>query len=190
MAIGEPLISWRAREPSDVGGSVASSSCSSPPPRGRRRDRRHGLRPVHRHLADDHGPRRHGQGRGRASRVRTGLDPLLWDLSLQSKSMPAIRPGLKRTRRHPTSGPTAARPAPAGSLPPSVRDDDLHTAFETFGVVTDARVVLDRDTGRSRGFGFVTYAHPSEAADARLAMDGAMLDGRTIRVDFAETGDA
>jgi len=73
-----------------------------------------------------------------------------------------------------------------GGLAWATRDDDLHAAFSRFGDVTDARVVLDRETGRSRGFGFVTFASDDEAADARSAMDGAELDGRTIRVDEAQ----
>ena len=73
-----------------------------------------------------------------------------------------------------------------GGLAWATRDDELHAAFSRFGDVQDARVVLDRETGRSRGFGFVTFASADEAADARSGMDGAELDGRTIRVDEAQ----
>ena len=52
--------------------------------------------------------------------------------------------------------------------------------------VTDAKVVLDRETGRSRGFGFVTFSDPSAADAAIRALDGSTLDGRTIRVNEAE----
>jgi RNA recognition motif-containing protein len=61
----------------------------------------------------------------------------------------------------------------------------LRTAFEEYGTVTDAVVVSDRETGRSRGFGFVTYDNDEEARAAMKAMDGATLDGRTIRCDEA-----
>lgn len=73
-----------------------------------------------------------------------------------------------------------------GGLAWATRDDDLYTAFGEYGEVTDARVVMDRDTGRSRGFGFVTFANPEDAQSARTAMDGSTLDGRTIRVDEAQ----
>ncbi|MBX2796497.1 MAG: RNA-binding protein [Myxococcales bacterium] len=73
-----------------------------------------------------------------------------------------------------------------GGLAWATRDDDLYTAFGQYGEVTDAKVVLDRDTGRSRGFGFVTFKSAEDAASARSAMDGATLDGRTIRVDEAQ----
>ena len=73
-----------------------------------------------------------------------------------------------------------------GGLAWATRDDDLYNAFGQYGEVTDARVVMDRDTGRSRGFGFVTFANADDAASARTAMDGAELDGRTIRVDEAQ----
>jgi RNA recognition motif-containing protein len=62
----------------------------------------------------------------------------------------------------------------------------LRSAFENFGEIVEAVVVTDRETGRSRGFGFVTFTDPKAAQDAKEAMDGAGLDGRSIRVDFAQ----
>ncbi len=53
-------------------------------------------------------------------------------------------------------------------------------------MIEDARVITDRDTGRSRGFGFVTFANKDEAENAISAMDGTELDGRTIRVNEAK----
>ena len=72
-----------------------------------------------------------------------------------------------------------------GGLSWDTRDDGLQRAFEAFGEVTEAKVVLDRDTGRSRGFGFVTFREAADASTAREQMDGATLDGRSIRVDEA-----
>ena len=62
----------------------------------------------------------------------------------------------------------------------------LRSAFEEFGEVEDAVVVTDRETGRSRGFGFVTLRESAAAQSAKDAMDGTALDGRNIRVDFAQ----
>ncbi|MCB9631544.1 MAG: RNA-binding protein [Sandaracinus sp.] len=72
-----------------------------------------------------------------------------------------------------------------GGLPWSTDDAELQQAFAPYGEVVDAKVVTDRETGRSRGFGFVTYASEAEATAARDAMDGASLGGRRLRVDLA-----
>ena len=72
-----------------------------------------------------------------------------------------------------------------GGLSWDTGDQSLHQAFEAFGPVTEAKVITDRDTGRSRGFGFVTFQQSADAATARQEMDGSELDGRTIRVDEA-----
>ncbi|MFN3202720.1 MAG: RNA recognition motif domain-containing protein [Bradymonadia bacterium] len=73
-----------------------------------------------------------------------------------------------------------------GGLAWATSDESLREAFEQFGEVADAKVITDRETGRSRGFGFVTFAEGGIAATAKEAMDGAELDGRRIRVDEAE----
>jgi len=73
-----------------------------------------------------------------------------------------------------------------GNLPFSATDDTLRQAFSPSGQVTDVHLVTDRETGRSRGFGFVTMGNAKEAADAIAAMNGAMLDGRPLRVNEAE----
>lgn len=72
-----------------------------------------------------------------------------------------------------------------GGLSWGTTDDDLKTAFERFGEVVDSAVIKDRDTGRSRGFGFVTFAEAAAAQQAKAEMNDAELDGRTIRVDEA-----
>ena len=73
-----------------------------------------------------------------------------------------------------------------GSLSWDTTDEGLKKAFSTFGEVTEAKVITDRDTGRSRGFGFVTFANNEEAKAAIAGMDGKDLDGRTMKVNEAQ----
>ncbi len=73
-----------------------------------------------------------------------------------------------------------------GGLAWATDDNALANAFGKYGEVSEARVITDRDTGRSRGFGFVTFTGADNAQSAIAAMDGASLDGRTIRVNLAE----
>ncbi len=73
-----------------------------------------------------------------------------------------------------------------GGLSWNTTDEGLREAFSRFGSVVEAKVVSDRETGRSRGFGFVSYQDAAEGAAAQQAMDGASLDGRSIRVNPAE----
>lgn len=72
-----------------------------------------------------------------------------------------------------------------GGLSWNTTSDDLRHAFEGFCTVQEAKVISDRDTGRSRGFGFVTLADASQMQTAMEQMDGFMLDGRTLRVNEA-----
>ena len=72
-----------------------------------------------------------------------------------------------------------------GGLAWATDDASLRAHFEPFGEVTDAKVITDRDTGRSRGFGFVTFADGDNAATAQSETHGTELDGRAIRVDQA-----
>lgn len=72
-----------------------------------------------------------------------------------------------------------------GGLSWNTTNDTLRAAFEEFGPVTDAVVISDRETGRSRGFGFVTFENEADGQVATDAMNGAELDGRTIRCDKA-----
>ncbi|MBW2214309.1 MAG: RNA-binding protein, partial [Deltaproteobacteria bacterium] len=62
---------------------------------------------------------------------------------------------------------------------------ELQQAFEACGAVAEAKVITDRETGRSRGFGFVTFDDDASAARAVEELNGSTLDGRTIRVDAA-----
>jgi cold-inducible RNA-binding protein len=72
-----------------------------------------------------------------------------------------------------------------GGLAWATDDNALRQAFEGFGEVTDAKVIQDRDTGRSRGFGFVTFQSEADANSALEGMNGNELDGRTINVNVA-----
>jgi RNA recognition motif-containing protein len=73
-----------------------------------------------------------------------------------------------------------------GNLAFSATADTVRTAFAQFGEVTEVQVVTDRESGRSRGFGFVTMGSQQDAAKAIEGMNGAMLDGRALRVNEAE----
>ncbi|HJV72042.1 RNA-binding protein [Ideonella sp.] len=72
-----------------------------------------------------------------------------------------------------------------GNLAYSVRDDSLQQAFAEFGTVTSAKVMMDRDTGRSKGFGFVEMGSDAEAQAAINGMNGQPLEGRAIVVNEA-----
>jgi cold-inducible RNA-binding protein len=72
-----------------------------------------------------------------------------------------------------------------GGLSWNTTSDDLRQAFEGFCSVQEAKVISDRETGRSRGFGFVTLTNASEIQIAIQQMDGFTLDGRTLRVNEA-----
>ena len=72
-----------------------------------------------------------------------------------------------------------------GNLPYSVRDSDLAQAFGQFGAVTSAKVMMERDTGRSKGFGFVEMGSDAEAQAAIQGMNGQSLGGRNVVVNEA-----
>ena len=72
-----------------------------------------------------------------------------------------------------------------GNLAYSVRDESLQTAFAPFGTVTSAKVMMDRDTGQSKGFGFVEMATAESAQAAISALHGMSVDGRSIVVSLA-----
>jgi hypothetical protein len=72
-----------------------------------------------------------------------------------------------------------------GNLPYSVRDSDLEQAFGQFGAVTSAKVMMERDTGRSKGFGFVEMGSDAEAQAAINGMNGQPLGGRSVVVNEA-----
>ena len=72
-----------------------------------------------------------------------------------------------------------------GGLAWATTDDSLHTAFAEFGEVTEAKVIMDRETGRSRGFGFVEMPNDNEAREAIDGMNQKDLQGRSLRVNEA-----
>ena len=72
-----------------------------------------------------------------------------------------------------------------GNLPYSVRDSDLEQSFGQFGSVTSAKVMMERDTGRSKGFGFVEMGSDAEAQAAIEGMNGSPLGGRSLVVNEA-----
>ncbi|KAE8124456.1 hypothetical protein FH972_019340 [Carpinus fangiana] len=72
-----------------------------------------------------------------------------------------------------------------GGLSYNTDEQGLRDAFSKYGDVMEARVITDRDTGRSRGFGFVTYTSTEEASSAIQALDGQDLHGRVVRVNYA-----
>jgi len=72
-----------------------------------------------------------------------------------------------------------------GNLPYQVRDNDLEQAFSEFGTVTSAKVMMERDTGRSKGFGFVEMGSDAEAQAAINGMNEQSLGGRSITVNEA-----
>ena len=77
-----------------------------------------------------------------------------------------------------------------GNLPYTVRDEDLQQSFSEFGVVTSAKVMMERDTGRSKGFGFVEMGTDAEAQAAINGMNGQSLGGRSVTVNEARPMEA
>lgn len=73
-----------------------------------------------------------------------------------------------------------------GGLSFNTNDDELREGFARFGEISEAKVIMDRETGRSRGFGFVTYTDDQAAQNAMAEMNGTTFGGRTIKVNEAE----
>ncbi len=72
-----------------------------------------------------------------------------------------------------------------GNIAYEVDRDMLHEAFSRYGTITDCTIIIDRETGRSKGFGFVEMSSDAEAQAALDAMDGVALEGRELRVSEA-----
>jgi RNA recognition motif-containing protein len=73
-----------------------------------------------------------------------------------------------------------------GNLPFSATEDSLKEAFSQFGTVESVTIITDRDTGQSKGFGFLELATKQEAASAITKMHGSEMDGRTLKVSEAQ----
>lgn len=72
-----------------------------------------------------------------------------------------------------------------GNLSYTTNDESLRSAFAAFGTVESAKVIMDRETGRSKGFGFIEMSSDEEAAAAVTGLDGQVVDGRNLRVSEA-----
>src|SRR6202043_2952489 len=81
--------------------------------------------------------------------------------------------------------PFMAKKLYVGNLPYSVSDSDLQAMFEAFGTVQSAQVIMDRDTGRSKGFGFVEMGSDQEAQAAITGLNGKEVEGRALTVNEA-----
>jgi len=77
-----------------------------------------------------------------------------------------------------------------GNLLRQTNEDDLRQAFEAYGQVTSAKIISDRETGDSRGFGFVEMPNNQEARSALSGLDGKDLQGRTLKVNEARPRNA
>jgi RNA recognition motif-containing protein len=73
-----------------------------------------------------------------------------------------------------------------GNLSYETTEASIRTAFEAHGEVTSVNLITDRDTGRAKGFGFVEMGSAEEAQNAKTALDGTQVDGRTLKVDVAK----
>jgi RNA recognition motif-containing protein len=125
--------------------------------------------------------------RNRALRAQ-GIDPML-ETEMSPQDLPEVK-----LEDVVISVPSQARRNTAfpvklfiGGLSSDTTVDMLRTAFAKFGQIEDAVVILDRATGRSRGFGFVTFSSAADAIEATKAMNGALLDDRPIKVNNAES---
>lgn len=77
-----------------------------------------------------------------------------------------------------------------GNLPYSFRDEDMQQAFSQFGSISSAKVMMERDTGRSKGFGFVEMGNDAEAQAAIKGMNGQAMGGRNLVVNEARPMEA
>jgi hypothetical protein len=126
--------------------------------------------------------------RNRDLRAR-GLDPDLVDPSSAPAPLPEVKLedvviSVPSQSRRADFGPIKLF---VGGLSTDTTAADLRRWFAPFGDIADAIVVADRGTGRSRGFGFVSYRSPAAAEAATKGLDGVEVDGQTLKVNRAET---
>lgn len=119
----------------------------------------------------------HGAGEDSANAELRALP----EVKLEDINVSGVAPRGPKSSRGPTT-------LFVGGLSWETEERELKAAFASFGALKEATVVIDRNTGRSRGFGFVTFENPADAAVASRQMNGAELDGRTLRVNPAENG--
>jgi hypothetical protein len=125
--------------------------------------------------------------RNRDLRAR-GFDPTGGDIAAAPAPLPEVKLedivlGVPPRPKRGSVGPTKLF---VGGLSWDTTSDGLRAAFEKFGPIVEATVIPDRDTGRSRGFGFVTFENSRDADESVKQMHGAELDGRTLKVNRAE----
>jgi hypothetical protein len=117
-----------------------------------------------------------------------GIDPTIEEATGTGSDLPEVKLediviGVAPRPKRGTVGPVKLF---VGGLSWDTTTDDLRQAFSKFGNVVDAAVIPDRATGRSRGFGFITFENPPDAEEAVKQMNGAELDGRILKVNRAE----
>lgn len=95
----------------------------------------------------------------------------------------------KKSKSDDTVEDTGSKNLFVGNLSWNIDDEWLYREFEEFGEITGARVISDRDSGRSKGFGYVEFANSADAAKALAAKKGALIDGREANVDFSTPRD-
>jgi RNA recognition motif-containing protein len=124
--------------------------------------------------------------RNRAMRARQGGDSLFESPleQLPEVKLEDVVISVPRQSRRDTTGPVKLF---VGGLSWTSTVDDLRAAFARFGEIQDVVIILDRATGRSRGFGFVTFARAADAVEATKQMNGAQLDDRVLKVNNAES---
>jgi len=106
--------------------------------------------------------------------------------SKKRKAEAAAEPAIKKTKTEaPAANPGAIANLFVGSLSWNVDEDWLRREFDQFGEIIGCRVITDRDSGRSKGFGYVEFANAADAAKAHAQMNGYELDGRPLNVDFS-----
>jgi RNA recognition motif-containing protein len=121
--------------------------------------------------------------RNRSMRSQPGGDIVSAQEALPEVKLEDIVLGVPPRPKRGSVGPTKLF---VGGLSWDTTSERLRAAFARFGPIVEATVIPDRETGRSRGFGFVTFENPKDAEEAIKQMSGADLDNRTLKVNRAE----
>jgi RNA recognition motif-containing protein len=119
----------------------------------------------------------------RAQGVDPSMEPELSPQDLPEVKLEDVVISVPSRERHTNSFPTKLF---VGGLGNGIMTETLRAAFARFGPIEDAVVILDRATGSSRGFGFVTFSNAADANEAIKQMNGALLEDRTLKVNTAE----